>query len=78
MTDRIIAYTVTLIREIRDDDAEAITNAIRMIKGVANVVPVVSDPNTYWAKDTARLELGKQLWAVLYPEQAEARKKAGL
>lgn len=67
MTDRVIAYTVTLEREVREDDAEAIENAIRMVKGVAEVVPVVASVDAYWAKETARTELGRELWAVLYP-----------
>lgn len=69
MTDRIIAYTVILQEEIRSDDAEAITNAIRMIKGVADVAPVVADVEAYWARETARRELGERLWEVLYPKK---------
>lgn len=44
MTDRHAAYIVTLSEDIREDDAEeSILVAIRMIKGVASVKPVLSD-----------------------------------
>lgn len=42
MTDRHSGYVVVLDHDMREDDAEAILNAIRMIKGVATVEPVVS------------------------------------
>lgn len=40
MTDRFAGFIVTLHKDIRDDDAEAIIAALRMIKGVASVDPV--------------------------------------
>ena len=43
MTDRHAGYLVTLDRDIREDDAEAIMAAIHMIKGVISVKPVVAD-----------------------------------
>lgn len=68
MTDRIFAFTVTLEKPTREDDVEATVAAISMIKGVAKVVPLVADAETYFAVETARHELGRQLWAVLYPK----------
>jgi hypothetical protein len=65
MTDRLIAFTVTLEAPIRDDDAEPIAEAIRMIKGVADVAPVVASPEAYWARDTARRELLSELIQIL-------------
>jgi len=65
MTDRIYAYTVVLDREIREDDAEAITNAIRMIKHVADVTPLVTTPAIYFAERRARHELEQRLLAAL-------------
>jgi hypothetical protein len=70
MTDRIFAYTVTLEREIREDDAEHITNAIRMIKGVTSAVPIVASVESHWALEAARRELRDELWRVLYPKLA--------
>jgi hypothetical protein len=42
MTDRVKGYVVTLDGTYREDDAEAILNAIRMVKGVRRVEPVPS------------------------------------
>lgn len=50
MTDRIQALTVTLSRDIREDDCEAIVNSIMMIKGVATVTPVVSNVSAHVAR----------------------------
>jgi hypothetical protein len=33
MTDRVSAYTVFLTKDVREDDAEAIAAALRMVKG---------------------------------------------
>ena len=57
MTKRGVALTVILNKPYRDDDAEYIMNAIRMIKGVHDVKLEIMDAGTYWAKDTARREL---------------------
>ena len=65
MTDRYCALTVLLADPIRADDAEAIIEAIKMIKGVTEVTPVVVDPKTYWAREDARRRLVNELWAVL-------------
>ena len=56
MTDRHVAYTVTLLEPVRSDDAQRIIDAIAMIKGVAEVVPVVADPGTYFARSAAYRE----------------------
>lgn len=44
MTDRHLGYTVALDRDIREDDAEHIINAIRLIKGVSDVKPIRAEP----------------------------------
>lgn len=50
MTDRHAGYVVTLAKDIREDDAEHIINAMRMIKGVADVSPIISDYNVVLAR----------------------------
>lgn len=40
MTARHAAYLVTLTEDTREDDAEAIVTALRMVRGVADVQPV--------------------------------------
>jgi hypothetical protein len=44
MTDRHAGYLVALDRDIREDDAEYIINALKMIKGVLSVTPVMPEP----------------------------------
>ena len=66
MTERYIALTVALEGQIREEDAQAIINAIKMIKGVGDVVPVVADPMAYWAKKDAQREIEKKLLEALY------------
>ena len=68
MTDRVVTLTVALDRDYRIDDVENITNAIRMIKGVAAVDIDVATPETYWAKTTARQELCEKIFKVLRDE----------
>lgn len=43
MTDRHLGYLVTLEQPTREDDAEATLAAIRQIRGVIDVRPVVSE-----------------------------------
>lgn len=50
MTDRHAGYVVALARDVREDDAQAIVTAIRMIKGVAGVEPVTADPTVQIAR----------------------------
>lgn len=50
MTDRHSAYIVVLNSDIREDDAEHIINALRMVKGVASVEPVIADYNQHIAR----------------------------
>ena len=71
MTDRVYALTVALNEPIRDDDAQRIIETIKMIRGVANVDAHVADPETYFAIEKVRNEIGKKLLAVIYPEHGE-------
>lgn len=43
MTMRLKGVTVAFQQDIREDDAQAIINAIKMIKGVLEVSPVDND-----------------------------------
>ena len=66
MTDRFRVLNVLLDKEYRDDDAESIIEAIRMIKGVIDVVELVADPNFRLEIEIARNELAQKLWDVLH------------
>lgn len=65
MTDRFHSFTVVLKEPIREDDAEALMNAIRCLKGVIDVAGNVADANAYVAYSRARSELRDKLWDVL-------------
>ena len=40
MTDRHAGYLITLAENLREDDAEQILTALRMVRGVLSVEPV--------------------------------------
>ena len=61
MTDRHAGYVVVLDRDIREDDAEATLNALRMVRGVIRVEPVVADPAMMLAEGRARMECAGRL-----------------
>lgn len=65
MTDRYNSLTVVLERDIRDDDAESILQAIRMIKGVLSVTGNVTNLEDHVAKESAKWELKKQIFELL-------------
>lgn len=58
MTDRYCAFTVILEKEIREDDCSAILDAIRMVKGVREVVPILANPEYY----SALVRIKQELW----------------
>jgi hypothetical protein len=61
MTDRYNALTVALDRDIRDDDAESIINAIKQLKGVVDVTGNVVDTDYYVAKTRITSEVAQKL-----------------
>lgn len=68
MTDRYMAFTVVLDKDIREDDAEYIVNALKAIKHVLKVTPVVSNIEMHVAEARVRLDLERKLWAVIHPD----------
>jgi hypothetical protein len=68
MTERLKGLTVAFDHDIREDDAAAIVNAIKMIKGVLDVEPLVSTHEDWLIECRVRRELGEKLIAVLYPK----------
>ena len=67
MTDRLKGCTVVFERDIREDDAEHILNAIRMLKGVLKVEPSISTADDWMAQERARHDIGQKLLKVVYP-----------
>lgn len=74
MTDRYCGFLVTLQQDLRDDDAQATLDALRQIKGVIAVEPVVSDAYHFQMADTrVRSEIASTLMRALYPERYKDR-----
>ena len=68
MTDKYFALTVLLDCETREDDAQAIIEAIKMIKGVMEVEPHIANIALGWATHKARLELRTKIIDLLWPK----------
>lgn len=64
MTDRHSGYLVTLAEDIREDDAEYIITALRMIQGVLSVQPVTHDHAVAIAEQRAAGEWQEMLWRI--------------
>lgn len=69
MTDRHAGYIITLERDIREDDAQAITNAIGQIRGVIDVQPIIADSNLMMAEARAVAEWRSKIIGVLWPKR---------
>ena len=67
MTDRLKGCTVLFNQDVRTDDAEALLNAIQMLKGVQAVNPNVLTDSDWMARERVRGEFVKDLWQVLHP-----------
>lgn len=65
MTNRIHGLLVVLDTDLREDDAESLVTALRQLRGVCAVQPLVVDPGTHAARTRARIELTQKLWDVL-------------
>lgn len=65
MTDRYNSLIVSLDRDIRDDDAEFIINAIRMIKGVNGVTGNIVDADSYSASRRVTEKLRDKLYGLI-------------
>lgn len=65
MTDRLAGFVVTLEQDLRDDDAQATIAAIRQIKGVISVEPVLGGPDIHIAEERARLNITTRLYDAL-------------
>lgn len=64
MTDRFNALTVVLKHDTREDDAQAIINAIKQLQGVLDVTGEVADISQDVAETRARLDILQKLTDV--------------
>lgn len=75
MTDRVKGFTVVLDKDYRTDDVEAILSAIKMVKGVLTVSPLIVDPSDYINRMRIQSDLEEKIFAVLHPDLDKIRKK---
>lgn len=68
MTDRYNSLTVVLEHDIREDDAELLINAIRMIKGVKAVSGNVVDHDSYVVETRIKDALRKKMFEMIKAE----------
>ncbi len=65
MTDRLKGCMVVFELDIRVDDAEAILNSIRMLRGVLSVEGSVSSPEDWMNRERISHDLTRKIWEVL-------------
>lgn len=65
MTDRICAFTVTLARDMRDDDVDPTVAAIRQLRGVLSVEPIVASVELVVAERRADATWRRRLYELL-------------
>lgn len=61
MSDKIHTIVVTLEKDVRDDEAEPLMEAVRHLKGVLTVKGEISDFASNMAEDRARHKFLKKL-----------------
>lgn len=62
MTERIKGLVVTLDHDYRDDDVDAIVNAIMMVKGVIDVKKSVTDIDDHMNRTRVVNALRQKVW----------------
>lgn len=61
MTDRFNGLVVTLERDIREDDAQSLIDAIKHLRGVVEVRGMVTDPQAHVERMRANAAVGQKL-----------------
>lgn len=69
MTNRLKGFYVVLESDVREDDAEPILNALRMVKGVLSVDPVETAPVDHFERTRIEMEFREKLWKALEPDK---------
>ena len=65
MSDRIKGLIVSLDQDYRDDDVQPIMDAIRMVKGVADVATSVATPEDWMARSRLRSDVHTKLYKAI-------------
>lgn len=69
MTERIHSLTVALTSDMREDDVQALVQAISLMRGVAGVKGNVADATSFMAIARFRTEIGKRIVDLIYDRQ---------
>lgn len=65
MSSRYFGLNVFLEKPVVLEEVAAIIAAIRLIKGVSSVQPLLAHPEMFWAKERARSELSQAMMDAL-------------
>jgi len=68
MTDRLNGVTITFEKDIRDDDAEAILDAMKMIRGVAHVEPNIVTIDDWMSRRQVKSDIRDKLYDFINKE----------
>lgn len=65
MTNRYCSFIVVLDQDLRQDDAQVLVDAIKLLRGVLTVTPLAADANYQTAELRARIDLNEKLLKIL-------------
>lgn len=65
MTTRLKGLTVAFSHDIREDDAQAIIDAISMIKGILDVQPIKNTGDEWIIESRIKSELREKMFKIL-------------
>ena len=67
MSDRYSGLLVVLEKDMREDDAKPLIEAILMLKGVLQVTPHFQNIDEYIAEGRIKIEFAQKVMNVFYP-----------
>ena len=65
MTDRVKGLYVALDKDYRDDDVQALIDAIKMLRGVADVATKVAQVDDYFNRAQIRYDIQSKLFDAI-------------
>lgn len=68
MTDRHTGYVIVLEKNMRDDDARTTIDAIKHIRGVLDVKPIINTAESMIAETRAERVVQQKVLDALFPQ----------
>lgn len=65
MTDRLKGFVVSFDRDLREDDAECLKNAIGLLNFIATVEPIKAGVNDQVIKDKLKRDVIREMYMVM-------------